>query len=76
MLGRLFSCSSVTVRAVSVSRQTPRVLVGEAPPIPFNITGGTGEELSNDDRYADILLIINRRKSALQLKKVLQKETL
>jgi len=52
------------------------VLVGEAPPIPFNITGGTGEELSNDDRYADILLIINRRKSALQLKKVLQKETL
>jgi hypothetical protein len=50
------------------------LLVGEAPPIPFNITGGTSEELSNDDRYADILQIINRRKSALQLKKSFRKK--
>ena len=36
----------VTVRAVSVSRQTPpRARWGSAP-IPFDITGRTGDELS------------------------------
>ena len=42
----------VTVRAVSVSRQTPPRARWGSTPIPFDITGRTGDELSVQRRFA------------------------
>jgi len=61
--------------SVCVQTNASRARWGSTP-IPFNITGGTGDELSNDYRYADILQIINRRKSALQLKNPSERNSL
>jgi hypothetical protein len=61
--------------SVCVQTNAPHARWGSTP-IPFNITGGTGDELSNDYRYADILQIINRRKSALQLKNPSERNSL
>jgi hypothetical protein len=73
--GMCFFPFSNCASSVCVQTNAPHARWGSTP-IPFNITGGTGDELSNDYRYADILQIINRRKSALQLKNPSERNSL